>query len=179
MSAKKKAVAKIAEPPDTLLLDVRALITEARGRVAQAVNAALALLYWSVGRRIRQDILQEKRASYGAEILPTLSAKLVSEFGSGFSARNLARMIRMAEVFPDHEVAQTLCTHLSWSHCVEIIALRDDLQRDFYAELCRVERWSVRTLQAKIQGMLYERTALSRKPEELIRQELAALREAE
>jgi predicted nuclease of restriction endonuclease-like (RecB) superfamily len=66
---------------------------------------------------------------------------------------------------------------LAWSHYKEIIYLKEELQRDFYAEMCRLEGWSVRTLREKIDGMLYERTALSRKPDELIRQELAALRE--
>ena len=108
--------------------------------------------------------------------MPTLSAQLVTDFGNGFTARNLFRMIRFAEVFPDPNVVATLSRHLGWSHFVEIIHLPNDLQRDFYAEMCRVERWSVRTLRAKVQGMLFERTALSRKPAELARQELEALR---
>jgi len=66
---------------------------------------------------------------------------------------------------------------LSWSHFVEIIPLKDNLQRDFYAEMCRIERWSVRTLRKKISGMLFERTAISKKPEELIKQEIVALRQ--
>ena len=136
-------------------------------------------MYWHIGTRIRQDILGEKRAGYGKEIFSTLSRKLVEEFGAGFSVPNLFRMARFAEVFPDLPIVQTLSAQLSWSHFVEIAPLQDDLQRDFYAELCRVERWSVRTLQAKIRGMLFERTALSRKPEDLIRQELTALRDAD
>jgi predicted nuclease of restriction endonuclease-like (RecB) superfamily len=68
---------------------------------------------------------------------------------------------------------------LSWTHFKPIIYLNDPLQREFYAEMCRIERWSTRTLQAKINGMLYERTVLSRKPAELARQELKALREEE
>jgi predicted nuclease of restriction endonuclease-like (RecB) superfamily len=66
---------------------------------------------------------------------------------------------------------------LGWSHFVEIIPLKDEMQREFYAEMCRVERWSVRTLRQKIGGMLFERTALSKKPAELARKELAVLRE--
>src|SRR5262249_10860833 len=105
------------------------------------------------------------------------SAKLVPEFGEGFGVRNLARMTRFAEVFPDEQIVSTLSRQLSWSHFVEIIPLPDDLQREFYAEMCRIERWSVRTLRKKIGSMLYERTALSKKPDKLIRQELKALRE--
>jgi predicted nuclease of restriction endonuclease-like (RecB) superfamily len=162
---------------DRLLDDLRSLIEQARGHAAQAVNAVLVLLYWQVGHRIRTEVLKSRRAAYGEEILPTLSAKLVPDFGDGFSARNLSRMVRFAEVFPDREIVSALSRQLGWSHFVEIIPLRDPLQRDFYAEMCRIERWSVRTLRAKIQGMLFERTALSRKPKELAQQELAVLRD--
>jgi len=86
-------------------------------------------------------------------------------------------MIQFAEVFPDKEIVVSLIRQLSWTHFIALIPLKDDLQRDFYAEICRVERWSVRTLRKKIDGMLYERTAISKKPEKLIEKELAALRE--
>jgi predicted nuclease of restriction endonuclease-like (RecB) superfamily len=163
--------------PDALLDDVRNLIRQARAATAQAVNSALVLLYWEVGQRIHRVILKEKRAGYGEEIVPTLSAQLAVEFGRGFAEKNLRRMVQLAEVFPDRQIVVTLSRQLGWSHFVVIIPLKDDLQRDFYAEMCRVERWSVRTLRAKVQSMLFERTALSREPAELARQELEALRE--
>jgi predicted nuclease of restriction endonuclease-like (RecB) superfamily len=162
--------------PKVLLKDLRELITAARQDVARQVNSALVLLYWRMGKRIRQDILKEKRAEYGEQILPTLSAELMKEFGTGFTARNLANMVRFAEVFPDEKILHTLCAKLSWSHFRLIIYLDDDLKRDFYAEMCRIEGWSVRTLEKKISGMLFERTALSKKPEKLIREELDTLR---
>jgi predicted nuclease of restriction endonuclease-like (RecB) superfamily len=162
-----------------LIGDIRRLIETARHTVAVTVNASLTILYWQIGNRIRHDILKEKRARYGEEILPTLSAKLVPEFGSGFGVRNLSRMVRFAEVFPEGEIVVTLSRQLSWSHFVAILPFKDDLQRDFYAEMCRIERWSVRTLRKKIDGMLYERTAISKKPEELVKKDLAALREAD
>jgi predicted nuclease of restriction endonuclease-like (RecB) superfamily len=166
-----------AAAPDALLDDVRNLIRQARAATAQAVNAALVLLYWEVGHRIRTEVLKFRRAGYGEEICSTLSNELTTEFGPGFSRPNLFRMLRFAEVFPDPSIVSTLSRQLGWSHFVEIIPLKDSLQRDFYAEMCRVERWSVRTLRAKVQSMLFERTALSRKPAELARQELEALRE--
>lgn len=165
--------------PRRLVHDLRGMIEAARAGMAHAVNSALVLLYWQVGSRIREDLLCSKRASYGERILPTLSAKLVPEYGQGFSERNLARMIRFAEVFPELGIVSLLSRELGWSHFVELIPIGDALKREFYAEMCRVERWSVRTLRGKIGGMLFERTALSRKPEELARRELATLREAD
>src|SRR4051794_31640940 len=97
-----------AGPPDAkrLVTDLRELIEAARSGVAQAVNSALVLLYWQVGRRIRAELLRSRRASYGERILPTLSAKLAPAYGQGFGERNLARMVRFAEVFPEGEVVQ-------------------------------------------------------------------------
>jgi hypothetical protein len=169
--------ALVSTAPAALVEDLRTLILKTREGVAQAVNSALVLLYWEVGQRLRTEILKEKRASYGEEICSTLSNELKGEFGGGFSRPNLTRMIRFAEVFPDRQIVAALSRQLSWSHFVEIIYLPVDLQRDFYAEMCRLERWSVRTLRAKVQSMLFERSALSRKPTELAKQELVALRE--
>ena len=161
---------------NALLKDLRELIAEARQDVARQVNSALVLLYWRIGQRIRQDILKEKRAEYGEQIVATLSTQLEEEFGEGWSRYNLSRMIRFAECFHDEKIVATLSQQLGWSHFKEIIPLEEDLKRDFYSEMCRIERWSVRTLRKKIGGMLFERTALSKKPDKLIRYELNKLR---
>ncbi len=121
--------------------------------------------------------MKEKRAEYGKEIVATLSRQLTNDYGNNFNEKNLRRMIQFAEVFPDKEIVVSLIRQLSWTHFVALIPLKDDLQRDFYAEMCRIERWSVRTLRKKIDGMLYERTAISKKPEKLAKKELAALRD--
>ncbi|MFH2033219.1 MAG: DUF1016 N-terminal domain-containing protein, partial [Candidatus Margulisiibacteriota bacterium] len=128
-----------------VLADIRGLIESTRGRVASFVNAELTLLYWKIGQRIRKEILQEKRAEYGQEIVVTLSRQLEQDYGNGFGHRNLFRMIRLAECFPAEKIVSTLSTQLSWSHFLEIIQLDNALQRDFCAEMCRLERWSVRT----------------------------------
>jgi hypothetical protein len=124
------------------------LIPAARGLGAPAGADALLddvrSLIRQIGRRIRTEVLKEKRAGYGEEICSTPSNELAAEFGTGFSRANLFRMIRFAEVFPEREIVSTLSRQLGWSHFVEIIPLKNDLQRDFYAEMCRVERWSVR-----------------------------------
>ena len=159
-----------------LLEDVRELIESAKSRFAQTANTALVTLYWNIGNRIKTDILGNERAQYGREIVSALSRQLTAEYGKGFTRSNLFYMIRFAEVYPDEQIVHALSGQLSWTHFRQIIYIEDDLKRDFYAEMCRVERWSTRTLHAKIQGMLYERTAISRKPAELARQELDSLR---
>ncbi len=164
-------------PLPNLLGDIRQVIEAAREQTASAVNSTLVIMYWQIGKRIRKDVLQNERAEYGKEILQTLSGKLTEEYGRGFGQRNLEQMIRFAEVFPDSQIAQTLSAQLSWSHFTEIIRLEDPLKRDFYAEMCRVERWSVRTLRYKIGHLLFERTAVAKKPDELIAVDIAALRD--
>jgi predicted nuclease of restriction endonuclease-like (RecB) superfamily len=150
---------------------------ETRQAVATTVNAALTTLYWRIGKRVKEEILKGERAEYGEQIIATLSRQLETEYGRGFSEKSLRHMLRFAEAFPDRRIVSALMRQLSWTHFLSIIYLRDSLQRDFYAEMCRIEHWSTRTLQKKIDSMLYERTALSKKPEELARIELDALRE--
>ena len=172
--AKRTPAARV---PKKLAADLRKMIDESRQIVAQTVNSALVWLYWNVGKRIREDVLKQKRAEYGEQIVSSLSAQLAVEYGRGFSRQNLFRMTRFAEVFPDEQIVSSLMRQLSWTHFIYIIALDDPLQREFYAEMCRVERWSTRTLQKKVSGMLFERTALSKKPAKLAQQELAKLRD--
>lgn len=172
-----EAAAKPAEPNTVpLLADLRQLIDEARRAAAVAVNASLTMMYWRIGQRIRTDILGQTRAGYGEQIVATLSRQLAAEFGRGFEEKNLRRMVQFAEVFPQEEIVVSLVRHLSWTHFLALIPVKDPLAREFYAEMCRVERWSVRTLRDRVGSMLFERTALSKKPEELIRQELDTLR---
>ena len=161
---------------DGLVDDLRDLIQQTRSGVAQTVNSALVQMYWQIGNRIRSEVLENERADYGKQIVSALSAQLTAEFGSGFSRPNLFKMLQFADLFPDLPIVSTLSRQLSWSHFVEIIRQKDPLKREFYTEMCRVENWSVRTLRDKIGGMLFERTALSKKPAKLAEQELALLR---
>jgi predicted nuclease of restriction endonuclease-like (RecB) superfamily len=162
--------------PGTLVQDLRQLITDARRHAASAVNIALTLLYWRIGERIRRDVLQNERGRYGEQILATLSQELIAEFGRGFDATNLTRMMKFAEAFPDEEIVATLSLQLSRSHFRELLPLEQPLQRELHTEMCRMEGWSVRTLRGRIDSMLYERTALSRKPKKLAKKELAILK---
>ena len=123
--------------PKGLLADVREMILVARQTVATAANAALTMLHWQIGRRIRKDILQDRRAEYGERIVSSLATQLEAEFGRGFGRRNLFNMVRFAEVFPDIKIVQSLIAQLGWTHFLHIIRLDDPLKRDFYAEMCR------------------------------------------
>ena len=160
-----------------LFTDVKQIIEQGKHQVAQAVNIGVTATYWNVGKRIKKDILNNKRADYGEKILHALSAKLTMEYGSGYSERNLANMIRFAETFPETEIISTLWRQLSWTHFKSIIYLKTDLEREFYAQMSRIENWSTRTLRRKIDSMLFERTAISKKPEELAKLELQVLKE--
>jgi predicted nuclease of restriction endonuclease-like (RecB) superfamily len=163
--------------PSELLGNIRRMIEEVRSTIAVTVNAGLTMLYWRIGKRINEEVLKGERAEYGERILVTLSQELARDYGKGFDYSALTRMVRFAEVFPEEQIVVSLIRQLSWSHFVALIPLKDSLQREFYAEMCRVEGWSVRALRKRIDSMLYERTAISRKPEEMVKKELAELRE--
>ncbi len=163
----------------TLLQEVRQLIASAQTRVAQTVNAELTSLYWQIGQRIHTEILAGQRAQYGQELMQGLAQHLTQEYGRSFAEKNLRRMLQFAQTFPDEAIVAALRRQLGWTHFKLLIPLKDPLQRDYYAQMCSIERWSTRTLDKQIQSMLFERMALSRQPDELIRLELDALRNEE
>ena len=160
-----------------LLGDLRALIERGRERAATAVNSELVLLYWQVGTRIRSDILQDERAEYGDELVSSLARTLSGEYGRGFGRSNLYRMVQFAELFPDQQIVAALRRQLTWTHLRELIAIEDPLKRQFYTEMCRIERWSTRTLTSKVNGMLFERTAIAKRPEHVVARDLDELRD--
>ena len=178
-STKPATTAAAPTPPDdvALLSDLRALIQSARLRLATAVNATYTVLCWQVGHRLLRENLQAGRAAYGKQILATVSQELTAEFGAGFNYTALTRMARFAEWMTDELILATLSQTLSWSHFIELLPIKDPLARDFYAEMCRIERWDVRTLRLKIGGMLFQRTALSKKPQAVISAEIGKLRD--
>lgn len=176
---RRKASVPSPAAPSALLGDIRALIEAANKRAASAVNSELTMLYWRIGQRIRSQVLDGRRGAYGKEVLPTLGAQLVKEYGGSFAEQNLRRMVQFAATFPDERILVSLIRELSWTHFIALMPLKDPLQRDYYAQMASTQRWSVRTLRERIDSMLYERTALSQKPEETIAQELATLRDAQ
>lgn len=164
---------------ESLITDLRTLINEARNKVALIVNTEITLLYWHIGKRINEEVLGNQRAEYGKQIVSTVSTQLTKEYGKGFELRNLRRMMQFAELFPDFQIVAPLARQLSWSHFIELLSIKNDLGREFYLTMAASENWSIRTLRNKIDSMLYERTAISSKPEEVIKTELANLRDNE
>jgi hypothetical protein len=140
-----------------LLEDLGSAIEAARGRVAAALNGELVMLYWNVGARVHEHILGGERAQHDAEIMKRIAARLTLTYGRAFGWRNLFRMVRFAEAYPDPEVLSPLARQLTWSNVAEVLTLDDPWQRDFYLSMAARERWSKRTLRAQIAGRLYER----------------------
>ena len=161
---------------DKVFYDVRALIEQGRQQVAVAVNTGMTLMYWHIGERINREVLGGGRAAYGKQVISELSRKLTAEYGKGYDQKNLNKMMQFAKVFPDLQIVAPLARQLSWSHFLHVIPIDDDLKREFYLTMAADQRWSKRTLKAKIDGMLFERTAIAKQPDEVIRQDLELLR---
>lgn len=160
-----------------LVSDIRSLIESSRQRALASVNAELTLLYWGIGSRINTEVLAGERASYGKQVLASLAKTLTTDFGKGWTEQNLRHCVQLASIFPDREILYSLSRELSWTHLRNLIYVSEPLKREFYIEIAKVERWSVRQLQERIKSMLFERTAISNKPEETIAKDLKVLRD--
>lgn len=161
-----------------IISDIRNLIEQSRHQVAAAVNAGMTLMYWHIGERINREILGGERAAYGKQVVATVSQQLTEEYGgSQFSVKNLNRMRLFAERFPDLSIWTPLVSKLSWSHFLQVISIEEEVKRQFYLTMAADQRWSKRTLKAKIDGMLYERTAIAKQPDEVILHDLELLRD--
>ncbi|MCX6146933.1 MAG: PDDEXK nuclease domain-containing protein [Candidatus Kapabacteria bacterium] len=162
-----------------LLISIKELIENSKNNIAISVNAEMTMLYWGIGKQINEEILNEMRAEYGKQIVINLSKNLQLEYGSGWSSKHLRHCLRFAEVFSDSQIVSTLWRQLSWSHIKEIIYIQDSLKRNFYIEMCKMDRWSVRTLRERIDSLLFERTAISKKPDETIQNDLDLLKNSQ
>lgn len=162
---------------DSLFKSVIKLIEESRSRTALEINSEITLLYWNIGKYIREDILKNNRADYGQRIVKSLSERLTNQYGRGWSKRHLHNCLRFTEAFPHEQIVHALRTQLSWTHIRSLIPIEDELKRNFYIELSKIEKWSTRQLDERIQSMLYERTAISKRSDKTIRQELQHLKE--
>jgi predicted nuclease of restriction endonuclease-like (RecB) superfamily len=145
----------------TLLGDLSVLIEQSRNLVVVHANSVITMLFWNVGKRINEDILQNKRAEYGKQIVSTLATQLVEKYGSNFEKTNLTRMMKFAEKFPDLEIVAPLAQQLSWSHFRELIPLKDEKARLYYAHEAADRRWGKRELHQSIERREYERTEIA------------------
>lgn len=163
--------------PENLFGEIKTLISSAKQRAAVAVNAELTLLYWQVGQYINTEILKGERADYGKQVVANLSKQLTGVFGKGWSEKQLFHCCRFAEAYPDQQIVSTLSRQLYWSHFLELIYLKEPLARDFYVQMCSIERWSVRTLRKQVGSLLFERTVAAKKPVKVLEARLDDLQE--
>jgi predicted nuclease of restriction endonuclease-like (RecB) superfamily len=164
----------IQQQSKKLYQQIAVLIETSREKVARNINKELTLLNWQIGKHI-DEILANTYEHYGLEIVATLSPLLMQQFGKGYTTSSLHRVRRFYKAFPKIKIVATLSPLLSWSHFVELTNVKNNLSRSYYTQLCTIEHWNVRELRERINSMLYERTALSKKPEKLIRQEIKQL----
>ncbi|OPJ57337.1 PDDEXK nuclease domain-containing protein [Clostridium oryzae] len=157
--------------------EIAKAIDNCKGNVVAAVNSEMVVLYWNIGKIIKTEILRSEKAEYGKSIISGLSKELTAEYGKGYSQANLFNMVRLYDAIQDIEILQTLSVKLTWSHLLKLVTIEDGLKRDFYITMCINEHWSVRTLTDRINSMLYERTAISKKPELTIKNDLKQLNE--
>ena len=142
-------------------------------------NTALTLMYWHLGDRINREVLHDARAEYGKQIVSAVSTFLCQRYGADFTTRNLHRMMQFARLFPDNQIVSTLSTKLPWSHFMEVLPIKDNLAREFYITMAAAGDWSIRQMREQIEGMLYERTVISQKPDDFVKRELKKLRDDE
>ena len=126
---------ELATPANPLFGEIKSLIEQGRQQVAVAVNSAMSMLYWNIGKRINEEILQNKRAEYGKEIVVSLARQLEIEYGKGWGEKQLRQCMKLADTFPKKEIVYTLCRELSWSHIRLVMFMDEPLKREFYA-LC-------------------------------------------
>lgn len=160
-----------------LFKEISSLIEKAKKNVISTINREMVVLYWSVGNIISTDITKSNRADYGKQVIKELSQRLITHYGRGFNKTNLHSFVKFAQIFPSTEIVHSLSEQLTWTHIRNLIYIEDELKRGFYLELCAYEHWSVRTLQERINSMLFERTAISKKPAQTIKNDLLVLRE--
>ncbi|MCL1836905.1 MAG: PDDEXK nuclease domain-containing protein [Treponema sp.] len=146
---------------DSLYKDLSSLIEKSKQKAISQAKSTVNLLFWQIGKRINDEILNNKRAEYGAQVISKLAEKLSSEYGRSFEEKNLRRMLQFAECFPEKKIVVTLSRQLSWSHFLVIIPLRTMESRLFYANLSIRNILGVRDLRHEIEMKCFERTKIA------------------
>jgi len=178
MKEDKEVINSGSVEQQSLIKDLRQIIEQARGHVAATANYELTMMYWHIGERINREVLGNQRAEYGKQIVAQVATQLQEDYGKkGFEIRNIRRMMQFAALFPQEQIVSQAATQLTWSHFMEVLPLKNDIAREFYITLAASERWGRNRLRKEIDGMLFERTAIATKPDELIKKELSTLRD--
>ena len=164
----------IQQQSKKLFVQIAALINTSKENLNRSFNKEVTMLNWQIGKHI-DETLASIEETYGLEIVATLSPLLINAFGKGYTTSSLHRIRRFYKAFSKIKIVATLSPLLSWSHFVELTNVKNDLARNYYTEICKVEHWNVRELRDRINSMLFERTVLSKKPEKLIKQEIKQL----
>ena len=144
-----------------LFEEISKLIEKGRHTIVSHANKTTILTFWRIGKRINEDILQNKRADYGKQIVSRLATQLSGKYGHSFELRNLRRMMQFAEQFTDSEIVSTLSTQLSWSHFIELLPLKTQEARLFYAHDIFERHLGVRELREDISKKVYERKEIA------------------
>jgi predicted nuclease of restriction endonuclease-like (RecB) superfamily len=147
--------------PNDLIGEIKSLIEQGRNQAVAAVNSALTVTFWHVGRRINEELLQGKRAEYGKQVVVALAEALVVQYGKSFEAGNLRRMMQFAEVFSEIEIVVPLARQLSWAHFLALIPLKSAEARRFYARAACEASWSKRELRNQIGRKAFERAEIA------------------
>lgn len=169
---KKKIALKNEEK---IYADISSLIESSKRKVQHAINNTMVMLYWAIGRYLVCNVMDSEKAEYGKKVVENISQKLKLNYGKGFEKSSLFRMVKFYKEFPDQKKVATLSQQLTWSHFVVLIPIEDELKRNFYVAMCSNENWDVRTLRNRRKSMLFERTAISKKPEKTIRNDIVSL----
>jgi predicted nuclease of restriction endonuclease-like (RecB) superfamily len=146
---------------NTLFEHIAAIIENRKSRAAAYANCEITLMYWEVGRHINSVVLDFKRAEYGKKIFATLSRKLVARYGNSFEEKNLYRMTQFANTFVDLTALDKWARILSWSHFRELIRLKSDEARTYYADDAAERRLGVRELMKQISRKAFERREIA------------------
>ncbi len=178
MEEKKNMTNALMMTSQDLIQDLRQIIEDARGHLASTANYELTMMYWHIGERINREVLGNQRAEYGKQIVAQVAQQLQITYGEkGFEKSSITRMMKFAKLFPDRQIVAQVARQLTWSHFVEVLPLKNVIAREFYITLAASERWGRNRLRKEIDGMLFERTAIATKPDELIKKDLSTLRD--
>ncbi|MDR2855122.1 MAG: PDDEXK nuclease domain-containing protein [Methanomicrobiales archaeon] len=140
-----------------LFAHVAEIIESRKHRAGAYANREITLMYWEIGKYISSALIDGERAEYGKQVLATLSQQLVQKYGKSFEYTKITRMIKFAKLFPDIDFLATLSQELSWSHFIEILPLKSEEARKYYANDAASRRLGVRELRNQISRKAYER----------------------